>query len=214
MLEVFRDLEISGTNQPTLSTFVAALSKALPVGWKRDTAREKQLGRNSGDTHYSFSIAARQKKPAAHLFLMRRGAAFHITNIVPDKMGELGRKIYNNYVEEFRQICEPVAKRLGLTVRVTSDQQDISELLTPRAMKALQSFSSSANMGSLHPFDEERWRKFLLIAHHDKVQLDSETLNRWLAEVWRWPDSGAQDLASEYDFARTLLDEYDGGAGR
>jgi hypothetical protein len=210
LLEVFRDLAVKGDNNLKLTTFVAALSKSLPAGWKRDRDRERELNRHSGNPpHYSFGIAAREGKPAAHLFLMQRGDDFVITNIVPDKVGELTRGQYNAFVLEFSAICAPVATKLGLNVHVTSDQLDISERLTARAMSALKSFSNNANMSTLHPLDSERWRKFLLLAHKDKVDLDAQILTRWLVEEWRWPEDRAFDLAVEYEFARELLDDYD-----
>jgi len=140
---------------------------------------------------------------------MQRGDDFVITNIVPDKVGELTRGQYNAFVLEFSAICAPVATKLGLNVHVTSDQLDISERLTARAMSALKSFSNNANMSTLHPLDSERWRKFLLLAHKDKVDLDAQILTRWLVEEWRWPEDRAFDLAVEYEFARELLDDYD-----
>ena len=76
-------------------------------------------------------------------------------------------------------------------------------------MSALKSFSNNANMSTLHPLDSERWRKFLLLAHKDKVDLDAQILTRWLVEEWRWPEDRAFDLAVEYEFARELLDDYD-----
>jgi hypothetical protein len=212
LLEVFRNLAIRGASDDAgLNTFVAELSKLLPTGWKRDRNREKELSRRTLQPHFSFAIAASQGHPAAHLFLMRHGDGLEVTNIVPDKVGELGRKQYNAYVEAFHSICEPVAAQLGLQVHMTSDQLDLSERLTPRAMRALKAFSDNANMGSLHPFDTERWRRFLILTHRDKVELDSQTLSRWLIEEWHWPEDTAHDLASEYDFARELLDDYDKG---
>jgi len=77
-------------------------------------------------------------------------------------------------------------------------------------MKALNAFESMANIGSLHPLDRDRWRKFLLLAHKDRVDLSSDTLERWFREEHRWPDDRASQLAIEYDHARDLLKDYDG----
>jgi hypothetical protein len=212
LLEVFRDLAIRRASDADLNEFIIELSKSLPAGWKRDKKREKTLGQLTlSYPQFSFAIAARQEYPAAHLFLMQQNNAFEITNIVPDKLGELGRKQYNAYVEEFRSICEPIAARLGLQVDMTSDQLNLSELLTPRAMSALETFSDNANMGSLHPLDDERWRRFLILSHQDHVKLDTQILFRWLHEVWHWPEDKAHDLSSQYEFAQELLDDYDKG---
>jgi len=211
LLEVFRDLEVHGADASKLSTFVADLTKALPTGWARDRDRERAITRYSdSEPQFAFRVAATQGRPAALLFLMRRGKALRITNIVPE-VGELTRQQYNALVEAFDALCEPVAERHGLSVHVSSDQQDISDLLTPKVMKALQLFSNAANKstGSSHPYDRERWLKFLVLAHNENAALDTETLARWLIEEQRWSEGQAEKLSIQYEFAHELLEEYD-----
>ncbi len=114
-------------------------------------------------------------------------------------------------MEAFDAICEPVAEYHGLRVGVSPDQQDISDMLTPKAMKALQLFSNAANKstGSSHPLDRKRWLKFLVLAHSEHASLDTDTLARWLVEEQRWPEHQAEKLSIAYEFARELLNEYD-----
>jgi hypothetical protein len=149
------------------------------------------------------------------VFLTRRGKALKITNIVPE-IGELTRQQYNALVEAFDALCEPVAERHGLSVHVSSDHQDISDLLTPRTMRALQLFSNAANRGtgSSHPLGRKRWLKFLVLAHDENATLDTETLTRWLIEEQRWSEDQAVKLSVQYEFAHELLEQYDKSSTR
>jgi hypothetical protein len=166
---------------------------------------------SDSEPQFAFRVAASQGRPAAVVFLMRSGKALRITNIVPESEGELTRQQYNALVEAFDALCEPVAGRHGLRVRVTNDHQDIAALLTPNAMKALQLFSSAANKstGSTHPLDRKRWLKFLVLAHDENTELDTETLTRWLIEEQRWSEDHAVKLSVQFEFAHELLEEYD-----
>jgi hypothetical protein len=210
LLEVFRELEVLG-NKAELDKFVSELGKALPKGWTRDRDRERQVNRYSDTAHQmAFYVAASPVRPAAHLFLISIPRGYRVSNVVPEKLGKLTRGEYNYIVEEFRAICAPIAVSNGLQLQISSNQMDISEQLTPRSMKALTAFEGSANITSLHPLDSERWRKFLILAHKDNVDLSTNTLERWLIEEKRWPEDRAIKMVIEYEFARELLKDYDG----
>jgi hypothetical protein len=75
-------------------------------------------------------------------------------------------------------------------------------------MAALRVFSAN-KLGASHPSDRKRWIKFLVRAHIDKVKLDTEKLSRWFIEEEHWDERRARDLASEFGFARELLEAYD-----
>jgi hypothetical protein len=211
VLEVFQELEIRGTRDAKFDKFISELSKALPKGWTRDRDRERQVNRYSGlGRQIAFYVAASAGRPAAHLFLLSIPGGYRVSNVVPEQSGQLSRTEYNSLVEAFYAICAPVADANGLQVELSSDQMDISEELTDRAMNALRAFEGMANISTLHPLDRERWRKFLILAHKDNVNLSTENLTRWLIEEKHWPEDRSINLAIEYDFARGLLKDYDG----
>lgn len=209
MLAVFRDFELFGPSEK-LKQFVSELGKSLPANWKRDHAREEQVKRHSDSgNRFAYHIAATDDRPAAHLFLWDNGNTYTISNVVPERFGQLTRAEYNAFVDEFLAVSTPIAEHLGLTIRATKAFLDISETLTPRATKALQTFESLANVSSLHPLDRERWRTFLILAHQDRVSLSEELLFRWLVEEQRWPEDSASKLSDEYGSALELLRDYD-----
>jgi hypothetical protein len=71
-------------------------------------------------------------------------------------------------------------------------------------MNALRAFSAN-KLGASHPYDRERWLRFLIRAHMDHVELDATTLSRWFIEEEHWDEDRAHDLAIQFDFARELL---------
>jgi hypothetical protein len=144
LLEVFRDLEIHGARSK-LTSFLAQFVKALPPGWKRDIAREKEIGRWSEGRQFVFHVTAQNGRPAARIFILVRDETLKITNVVPDKSGRLTRSEYNSFFEQFDQIASPIARKLGLVIHMTSNQRNVGELLSSDALAALRAFSGLAN---------------------------------------------------------------------
>ena len=192
-----------------MDLFISDLTKSLPNGWTRDKARERELRSYSAPT-FAFHVKEHATRPAARLFLVRQASTFSVSNVVPEKVGELTKAQYNSIVEEFSNICAPVAVKLQFRVNLTPDLLDIAQLLTPRSKKALDAFERMANRGSLHPLDSQRWRKFLILAFDDNVDLDSQMLARWFVEEQHWPEDYASKLAIQYEFSFELLKDYSG----
>jgi hypothetical protein len=214
LLEVFKELSIRG-DSTKLDTFIDALSERLAPGWARHYEGERRIAEMAlpnEERQYAFRCEAKGKRPAVGLFLIRFPHAFSVTNIVPQQSGSLTRAQYNSILDEFADlIARPVGADLGLTIEVTPDRLSITHWLSEEAASRLKSFSVAANKatGSSHPMDFKRWAAFLIQAHRDSADLDSETLLRWLVEEEEWPETVAVDLATEYEVARNLLEAYD-----
>jgi hypothetical protein len=210
LLEVFRDLEIRG-ERTKLTNFLSQFAKSLPPGWKRDRAREKEIGPYLQGRQFVFQVGVQDDRPSARLFIVVQDECLKVTNIVPMELHKLTRSDYNSFVEQFSQIASPIARKLGLPIRLTSNQRDISELLDSETLRALRAFSAGANKstGSAHPMDRNRWFRFLILAHLGGGGLDNETLQRWLVEEEKWPQAEAFELVIEFEFARDLLSKYD-----
>jgi hypothetical protein len=212
LLEVFRDWELRNPDRSKLNDFIVGLAKALPRGWTRDKGREKELARTSGTgALVVFRIDPITGLPPARLYLSHDPGVLKVTNIVPQESSELSRAQYNTILLNFQAISQPIASHLDLDIQLSSDRQDVSRLMTARAMRALRYFSDAANKstGASHPLDHARWLKFLILAHKDGSDLDPETLTRWLVEENEWYEDQAVKLAISYEFARGLLAEYD-----
>ena len=153
------------------------------------------------------------------LFLCHQTGRLYVPNITPaEGSGEtLSKRVYNQildkFFEEVRKLIPNSSHDLNLTL--TSDNADITEHISPEAAQLLDNFSFAANKytGSAHSYDFKRWAKFLIQVHKEKnASLDVNFLSNWLVEELEWPDESADKLVNEYEFAKDLLEIYDGAS--
>jgi hypothetical protein len=76
------------------------------------------------------------------------------------------------------------------------------------ARKAIESFSRLANKLLLHPLDQERWFKFLIIVHKNNKEIDVEIVICALGELG-WSTKKAHAFGLEFEFAGSLLSYID-----
>jgi hypothetical protein len=213
MLQVFKNLNITA-GPARLQLFIDTLSSRLPARWERDLTHESEVNRNAvaAEHRYAFGWSGRDGVPPAYLFLWQ-GAGEHamrVTNIVPKEAGGLTITQYNSILDDFVERCvRPVASSVVVAIDETSEHVPLTHWVTEDAAKKFQAFLSLANRSGLNPNDKERWRFFVIQVHKENSQLSPVILWRWLTEVEKWPEDGADNLASEFGFARELLDDYD-----
>ena len=212
-LEVFQDLFLCGPADGRTALRCALLGHVV-APWHHAEEREKELSKHASKDAdvLAFQREAGKGLEAATLVLWSRPGGYRVANIVPLEIDELGYSGYNALLQDFKQrIAAPAAWQAGFQVKMTTSRQSIEDWLPPKAADALRCFSRFANKatGSAHPLDRERWFQFLIEAHADHSQLDTERLARWLVEVEGWDDDHATKLAIEYEFGLALLSEYD-----
>ena len=182
MLEVFKTVNVHG-DRHQLSELVTQITQRPALGWRRNREREppKMPKLRAGHEVAVFRYEKEPEWPTADLFMSGDGDFLKVTNIVPVGVPQLSRSQYNMILDDFvsRNVLSR-AKELKLTVNLTPDRRPISDWLSSEAAKLLTSYSRSANRTITHPSDEELWRRFLIQAHLDRTQLNTETLFRWL----------------------------------
>jgi hypothetical protein len=126
---------------------------------------------------------------------------------VPCELGELSYDEYNHIVDEFAEICQPIAKSMGFKVRKSSEDQTLEDWISGSSAKKLRLFSAAANKstGTSHPRDQERWYEFVVSIVDNGDPLDASTLVCWLVEEGGWPEDIAHQLAIEYEQETGLL---------
>ncbi len=211
-MKQFKDLDITGPDEQ-LGLFVDALSTNLPADWHRDRKAEVRLAEFAGEeAGFAFSRDAKGGDPKAGLFLARERGRLHVPNIVPTDAGTLSIAQYNRILDEFAHMLRThLPSNDQLKIGVSSEDVAITDWVSNEAAERLQRFSTLANMstGSAHPLDFERWADFLIQVHREGSILNSKLLSRWLVEELDWPPGRADQLAIEFDFARSLLRAYD-----
>lgn len=212
-IEVFQDLTIRGPSGK-LDELRKALIASTSAPWTRSEAREKQL-RGGDPSPVDFLVFEREETgttEAVSLHLWRKADTYAVTNIVPIRVPELGRANYNKILQEFAAlVAEPAADNTGFEVILSASQESLEDWLSQDSAAALKTFSAAANKstGSSHPYDKERWMRFLILAHRNGETIHSDKLARWFTEVEDWGEDKAVDLVIEYEFARELLSHYD-----
>jgi hypothetical protein len=208
-MKTFRDLFIYIDKDKTAS-FIKLIENCLKEGWVRDTEAEKRSKDFGDDDYYCFSCDRRNDREAAHLAITRKNDnELYVANIVPDSPGRLSYDQYNLILENFyKKFVLPVSEASSVEVKITSNEQNIEDLISKDAFKKLLRFSRSANKstGSSHPLDRKRWFDFLLTIYGEHGNLHVSDLTRWLIESEKWPEDVAHDLSIEYEFAMGLFD--------
>lgn len=210
MLEVFRDLTVTGPDVPRL---FRELRDNPPPSWRVDDRTTEELDDESvGEKHLVLQVEPKAGRPSANVFMFLIDETLRVTNIVPRQVSQLTMYQYNFIVQELNDWILGLGAA-GMSVRptITSDRLDIATLLGPEATKALKAFSSSANKntGSAHSLDRDRWFRFLVSAHQDSAKIDTQTLYRWFTEEEKWPEDQADRLVIEFEFASGLLSAFD-----
>jgi hypothetical protein len=211
MLEVFKTAEVRG-DRHQLSELVTQITEKPAVGWHRNRNREppKMPKLRAGHEVAVFRCEKEPEWPTADLFILGDGNSLKVTNIVPVSVPQLSRNQYNMILDDFvSQNIQSHAKDLKLTVNLTADRRPITDWMSSESAKLLATYSRSANRTITHPSDEDLWRNFLIQAHLDRTNLDTETLFRWLTEEEGWLEDRARELTIEFEFALSLLNDYD-----
>jgi hypothetical protein len=211
-IEVFQDLCLR-----TLSTEASvrdAILSEVRAPWHHASEREKVL-RSAGP--HSKDVIALVREPfdgidKSALVLWEDADGYHVSNIVPENVGQLSIKQYNSILQDFVACVAEPASRFGtFRLELTSARRSLEDWLDAGTAAALRRFSGAANKstGAAHPLDQERWFQFLISAHRSSTRMSPGDLARWLREVESWPEDTAHELAVEYEFASALLQTYD-----
>lgn len=212
-IEVFQDLYIRGPATGREFLRRTLIQKASGP-WRHAEDREKGIGASAEPKIdvIAFEREGNANVDAVALVLCSREEGYEVTNIVPREVGELGENRYNIALRDFVDcVANSAAKEVEFTLEISSPMQGLDDWLPMEAADALRRFSDLANKstGSSHPMDRDRWFAFLLAVQRNRGTFDSDQLTRWLTEVDGWSHDMAFDLAIQFEFAVSLLSEYD-----
>ena len=209
-IEVFQELILLPKNGD-LKAIREFLIANQTNDWVHNPDRENEMRECGGgrDSIIFRYLGSGFPKVGLYLFSIDRG--YEVTNIVPEEpVRELNYSQYNSLLEDFAsQVAWPAQSNPPYTISFTKRFQSITDRgVHEKTAKALESFSNLANKSTLagHPRDEERWKKFVILAYNEKSKLDSEFLERWLHEIHRWDEESAMELSIKYDNAFSILE--------
>lgn len=212
-ISVFQDLRLP-RGPHSLERLRNEVLEHVAAPWRHAKDREDEasdIGLQANECLF-FERHADDDLPAVGLVFWREADGYHVSNVIPIDSGRLSYAQYNAALQEFaRRIVAPAATALGLDIELTADRESPEDWMSSVSVERLMRFSRGANKstGSSHPYDRERWFAFICGVHREDRDIDTDKLARWLREVERWHEEGANDLAIEYEFARELLKQYD-----
>lgn len=211
-LSVFRDLQLRGPADD-IERLRQALIEQAAQPWRHAPEREERVHLPAVDGRpMAFERTASPGYESAGLVLFARPDGLEVTNIVPLQLSELSHGAYNAILEDFaEQIARPAANRTRFVVELSGNTVQIEDKLSVAAADALNRFSTLANKstGASHPYDRQRWFDFVILAHAERSELDSDLLHRWLIESEGWSEDRASELAIEYERSLALLARFE-----
>jgi len=180
------------------------------AGWARDRTKDEELKRTGGGAWFTFTLSGHNILPSAFLFVTPKkpGGVLYVSNIISPARDRLNYDEYNQILQSFADsVLVSLRNQKLIDFSLRGTDIDLSALLPHDVFEKLRRFSALANKktGSSHPLDQERWMDFLIASNESGVELDSNTLARWLVEVEGWEGEQASHLAEEYQFGRGLL---------
>lgn len=175
--------------------------------WKVD---EKWMAATVEDDFYKegcFLIVCQMNgsKPIAGVVIayFDDSGVISIPNIVPTVETFLSVEQYNEIFDAF---WSEVAQGCFSGHRVVHFGGAIKprDLMGPRTWEAFEQFDALANRSGLHPFDEDRWRHFVVLASMGKHPLHEEDVESILREKG-WPESKIVELTRRYGYEMEML---------
>ncbi len=205
-MKTFRDLYIY-LNGVNVETFAQKLESHTNSAWIRRKDKE-EFG--SGEERFMCFEAVKNDTimpVALFLFPRRDDGTWWVSNIIPTEKNELTHDQYNAALLDFyEQIIQPAIQNTAITVELTTDIVTIASVAGVEVENALQRFSKLANKstGASHPLDQNRWFKFLTLAHNSYNKLDVNLVIFTLKELG-WSEERAIELGLQFEFAQSLL---------
>lgn len=135
-----------------------------------------------------------------------------ITNITPNKSGQLSIEQYNSILDSFYDKVIKLNVDNNYQVIISTDTKTIIDYAGQEVAEKLQVWIKTANKSTLntHTLDFERWASFLITAHENDSELTTIQLEKYLVDEIGIPDESlVSKIVIDYEYGRDLLKEYD-----
>lgn len=212
-MKIFKKLEITGRNN-SLKTLLNKIKieshrNFTYVSEKSDDyAKMISTSKECTATFLTNEI----ENAIAYVWLVLTEDSLYISNITPNKSGQLTFHQYNSIVDTFYK--EVIEKNITpeFEVHYSKDEITISDLADNETISKLKNWINSANPSTLNtnPFDFQRWCEFIFTAHKNKSNLNSSQLEKYLIEdIKIYDEDLVSKIALDYEYSLDLLKEYD-----
>ena len=189
----------------------------LPSNWEinqramGNTRRDHGVFSQPGPFIYANCLS--KKAMVAFLFRSestRNGSGLWVANIVPLESSQLSVEEYNTVLNQFSmEVVMPVLEKIQFVGQpeTTSEDWKASDEMPKNCADLLDQFATMANKYCLHPYDEARWRQFVLAAWKSGQNVDEWNLYEILEKQYDFPSDQAMVLCDQFNFGIALLRE-------
>ncbi len=134
-----------------------------------------------------------------------------IVNIVPmpeSKVSHIGHSEYNKLLDSFRKkVYDVIKEQYGNRISETTEEYTIEDII-PLSYKALNNWLSAYPLSG-HPYDEERWDRFIVTLHKNNEYLPIQDFENYIKEKYGWDDEDIDKFSSKLESELKLLEYYD-----
>ena len=212
----FKELLIDCNETDARAFFTTIIGHVRRMSSKAWVVDDKGMAMLEGSTFEkglfcSIILLDTESKPYVDVTIKydRDDSRIWLCNIVPCAISELTIDQYNDALDRFR--VELVENCIGhLKCNVTKDSFVGSDVMSTETWKKLDAFSGLANRSSLHPYDNQRWHRFVISAFKNDPKLDGDTLGKILRLELGWSEDKTFQLVVRYEDEIALLKEYCG----
>lgn len=178
-----------------------------------NTRRDQGVFALSGPFIYVNCLA--KKAMVAFLFRSestRNGPGLWVANIVPLESSQLSVEEYNTVLNQFsKEVVMPVLKTMQFVGQpeTTLEYREVADEMPKDCVDLLNQFATMANKYCLHPYDEARWRAFVLAAWKSRKNVDEWNLCEILEKQYGFTPEQSMILYDQFNFGIALLRESD-----
>lgn len=202
------------------ATIIKGIEDRIKVLSSRWTLNERAM-ENTRQEHGVFAQAGpfvyvnNLSMNAMVAFLFRSDSAkqksgLWIANIVPLQATRLSVEEYNAVLDLFsKELVNPVLteKRISAQCETMSALWEAADKMPENCTNLLEQFASLANKHCLHPYDEARWRQFVLAAWKSGQNVDEWNLHEILEKQYDFTPEQSLILCDQFNFGIALLEE-------
>lgn len=215
-MKQFVNLSIT-SNKENLISLLEVLKSSSSNKWslEKNFTKEYAMNVSRDEKEVACFKAGSVKHLDARIFLVINDNVLKLTNILSYKSFSIDMDKYNMILNDFYKefVSKHIINNL-FHVELTSENLTIEELANEETSRALISWEGLCNKstGIGHPFDEERWFKFINEAVRTNSELTPYDLKRWLIEEKGWycdeDHNVVDELVDYFEYGRDLLKYY------
>jgi hypothetical protein len=213
-MKTFKDLTIKASVEKLIS-LVEKLKSIDFVDFKYASEKSqnyaKMIGKKSNEV-LTFESPEIKGAVAFVWMVIGQDNDLKITNITPNKSGQLSIEQYNSILDSFYdRVIKPNIDK-NYQVILSTDTKTIVDYAGHEVAEKLKVWIKSVNKSTLntHPLDFERWASFLISAHENDSELTTTQLEKYLIDEIGIPDDNlVSKIVIDYEYGRDLLKEYD-----